>query len=446
MINIDELRSYSNIKIIGHQHADFDSMVSGYFLENIFLNLGIKAQFVLQDNEEDIFFKEKFIGRKRTWRKRDDDVLFLVDHTAEYDLPVVGCFDHHPQIAHIEKNYINEPKTSCAKVIYDWAQSIGYTVPNGYEVLTVYACYMDSLSFKSTKARKEDLAWCKEMMKKHNMDEQEVKTFGYGLTPKSENYTKYLTTGLKTYPLDNKVIISSYIVVDKDEEDIPRIVSSLRPKMTKSTLAWCFIMSNVIAERTTTVLITKDYYLVQKTNRLLSRGNNIIPAVMTFFYAKNDGTVTRRLIENLWEVATMESCTSGLIASNITDYEGASAILKGSCVTYSNETKIMAGVNSTIINLYGVYSPETATAMAITARNKFNAHIGIGITGSFGNIDPNNTDSIAGVIYYNIIFHGTEQPIQLVYATNLPRKEMKQKTVDIVLATLESTLPPCLEK
>lgn len=441
MINIDELRSYSNIKIIGHRHADFDSMVSGYFLENIFLNLGIKAQFVLQDNEEDIFFKEKFVGRKRNWRKRDDDVLFLVDHTAEYDLPVVGCFDHHPEITHIEKNYINEPKTSCAKVIYDWAQSIGYTVPNGYEVLTVYACYMDSLSFKSTKARPEDLEWCKEMIRKHKMDENEVVNFGYGLTPKTDDFSKYIKTGVKTYPLGDKVIKSSYIVVDKDEEDENQIIATLRSEITKKTVAWCFIMSNVIAETTKILLVTQDYYLVQAVDKLLSRGKNIIPAVMTFLSAKNDGTVTKMLIEKQLEIATMESCTSGLIASNITDYEGASAILKGSCITYSNETKILAGVRRGVIEDYGVYSPETASEMALTTKMKFMADIGIGITGSFGNIDPNNPDSVAGVIFYEINYSQEENPIKLVYTKpNMSRKDMKQKTVDIVLATLNAML------
>ena len=35
----------------------------------------------------------------------------------------------------------------------------------------------------------------------------------------------------------------------------------------------------------------------------------------------------------------MESCTSGQIASLITDSEGSSAIFKGALITYSNEFK-----------------------------------------------------------------------------------------------------------
>ena len=47
--------------------------------------------------------------------------------------------------------------------------------------------------------------------------------------------------------------------------------------------------------------------------------------------------LTHRLIELGMTITTMESCTSGQIASLITDTEGASAILKGAFVTYSNE-------------------------------------------------------------------------------------------------------------
>lgn len=441
MIDLKSLAQYKNIKIIGHKHADFDSMTSGYLLEHIFINLGINAQFVLQDDEEDIFFKEKFIGRKRVWRKSSDDVLFLVDHTDNYDLPVIGCFDHHPEMVHISKNYINEPKTSCAKVIYDWAKSIGFEIPRSFETLVVYACYMDSLSFKSTKARSEDLEWCKTIIEKYDMDENKIINFGYGLTPNVDNYDAYITTGLKAYPFGNKVIKSSYIVVDNNNDDFDNIANILRTELNDDTVAWCFIAQNVVNDCTRILLLTKEYYLIQTVDKLLSRGQNIIPAVMDFLSAKNDGTVTQMLIDKKMEIATMESCTSGLIASNITDYEGASAILKGSCITYSNETKILAGVRRGVIDNYGVYSPETAFEMALTAEMKFMADIGIGITGSFGNTDPSNPDSVAGVIYYEIYDSREHNPIKLVFRdTNESRKNMKQKTVDIVLATLQTMI------
>ena len=112
--------------------------------------------------------------------------------------------------------------------------------------------------------------------------------------------------------------------------------------------------------------------------------------------------LTKSLIEKGITITTMESCTCGQIASLITDTEGASAILKGACITYSNEAKIMEGVSEKTIKDYGVYSPETACEMAKVCREKYSADIGIGVTGSFGNVDPDNADSIPGEVFFSI--------------------------------------------
>ena len=113
--------------------------------------------------------------------------------------------------------------------------------------------------------------------------------------------------------------------------------------------------------------------------------------------------ITKALISRKMSITTMESCTSGLIASLITDTEGSSSIFRGSDVTYSNGAKIAAGVPEMIINLYGVYSKETAMAMASACKHNYQADIGIGVTGTTGNVDPENTDnSIPGVVFFAI--------------------------------------------
>lgn len=119
--------------------------------------------------------------------------------------------------------------------------------------------------------------------------------------------------------------------------------------------------------------------------------------------------LTLRLIERGLTITTMESCTSGQVASLITDTEGSSAVLRGAFVTYSNEAKIRQGVPAEIIGTYGVYSAETAAAMAEACRAAYSADIGVGITGSFVNADPNNSDSVPGEVYFAIATgEGTE--------------------------------------
>ena len=117
--------------------------------------------------------------------------------------------------------------------------------------------------------------------------------------------------------------------------------------------------------------------------------------------------LTQTLIEKKLMITTMESATSGQIASLITDTEGSSAVMKGAFVTYSNEAKLMQGVPSDIIGTYTVYSRETACAMAEACRRAYNANIGIGVTGTMGNVDPANEEaSVPGQVYFAISIDG----------------------------------------
>ena len=116
--------------------------------------------------------------------------------------------------------------------------------------------------------------------------------------------------------------------------------------------------------------------------------------------------LTKFLIKNHLTITTMESATAGQIASLITDTEGSSAVLKGAFVTYSNAAKARCGVPAETIASFGVYSAETATAMARACREFYRTDLGVGVTGTFGNVDPNNPDSVPGEVYFAIDARG----------------------------------------
>lgn len=146
--------------------------------------------------------------------------------------------------------------------------------------------------------------------------------------------------------------------------------------------------------------------------------------------------LTRRLIERGIRISTMESATAGLIASLITDTEGASAIYRGSYVTYCNETKIKCGVPVDVITEKGVYSLETAEAMAITCRREFLANIGVGISGTMGNIDPENEDSVPGQIFFAIDYDGKVKSFTRQLAPRGTRFEYKMAVADEIVQEL----------
>jgi len=140
---------------------------------------------------------------------------------------------------------------------------------------------------------------------------------------------------------------------------------------------------------------------------------------------KNYKTLTEFLIKNNITISTMESATSGQIASLITDTQGASAIMKWAFVTYSNEAKIKQWVPSECIETYGVYSTQTADAMAKACREAYQADIGVWITGSFWNVDPNNKDSVPGEVYFSIQTKDNTYSQQIELPTNISRYQSK---------------------
>ncbi len=148
--------------------------------------------------------------------------------------------------------------------------------------------------------------------------------------------------------------------------------------------------------------------------------------------------LTNTLIDRNITITTMESCTSGQIASLITDTEGSSAILKGACITYSNEAKVKEKVPKSTIDEFGVYSAETAAAMANACRDKYEADLGVGVTGSFGNADPNNADSIPGEVWFAITTNEGTECFHCTIPPQNSRLEYKLYMADVIADQLIS--------
>ena len=108
------------------------------------------------------------------------------------------------------------------------------------------------------------------------------------------------------------------------------------------------------------------------------------------------------LTKNNQTISTMESCTGGYIVNEITNYPGASEVLKFSAVTYSNEFKIKMGVDPNVIDKFSVYSEETAREMSKNISEFANSEYGIGITGKLNRIDKRNLHGDNNLVYVSI--------------------------------------------
>jgi nicotinamide-nucleotide amidase len=84
-------------------------------------------------------------------------------------------------------------------------------------------------------------------------------------------------------------------------------------------------------------------------------------------------------------IATAESLTAGLLAATIAGVAGASEVLRGGLITYTEHTKVLlAGVAPEILDEVGPVAGPTARALAVGARQRCDATWGVGLTGVAG--------------------------------------------------------------
>jgi len=80
-----------------------------------------------------------------------------------------------------------------------------------------------------------------------------------------------------------------------------------------------------------------------------------------------------------------ESCSGGLLSSQLVEFAGSSEYLKHAVVSYSNEAKTaLLAVPAALIERHGAVSIETAEAMAIGARRILDTDFALAITGIAG--------------------------------------------------------------
>ena len=122
-----------------------------------------------------------------------------------------------------------------------------------------------------------------------------------------------------------------------------------------------------------------------------------------FVYGLDAGSVEEAVVKSLLgdgeTLATVESCTGGLIAKRLTDISGVSSVYLGGAVTYANEAKEkLVGVKHETLLTCGAVSEETAREMAEGIRAALGADYGIATTGIAGP-SGGTPDKPVGTVY-----------------------------------------------
>jgi len=168
------------------------------------------------------------------------------------------------------------------------------------------------------------------------------------------------------------------------------------------------------------------------TDTLFSRDGSTVDEQVAALLRGNDSTAART-------IATVESCTGGLLAARLTERPGSSAYFLGAIVAYSNDVKVAsAGVPRELIVTHGAVSAEVARALADGARVQLGADVGVGVTGVAGP-GGGTEEKPVGLVWLSVTAAGLDP---ITRSINLPggRADVRERATTIAMHLLRRAL------
>jgi nicotinamide-nucleotide amidase len=150
--------------------------------------------------------------------------------------------------------------------------------------------------------------------------------------------------------------------------------------------------------------------------------------------------LARRVIEVYRErrltIVLAESCTGGLLAGQLTEVPGSSAVVERGFVAYANAAKQeMLGVPIETLAAYGAVSEEAARAMAEGALSRAPTDVAVAVTGIAGP-DGGSTGKPVGLVHLATAMRGAETRHRRMLYGGIGRRAIRAATVGTALEML----------
>lgn len=127
--------------------------------------------------------------------------------------------------------------------------------------------------------------------------------------------------------------------------------------------------------------------------------------------------IARQLRQTGWTLAVAESITGGGLAARLVTVPGASDWFRGGLITYATDTKTtLAGVDAGVLAREGPVSVAAAAGLAVGARERLAADVGLGIVGAAG--PTTQGDAPIGTVIVAVALPGRDDPV--VHRLQLP--------------------------
>jgi nicotinamide-nucleotide amidase len=185
------------------------------------------------------------------------------------------------------------------------------------------------------------------------------------------------------------------------------------------------------------VRVTGPHDLVAHADQVIQ--SKLAPYIVTTENKDLEDVVVGLLAAKGATLAIAESCTGGLVASQITNVPGASKVFLEGNVTYSNEAKTRTlWVPAELIARVGAVSEEVAAAMAEGARKRAQSTFALATTGVAGP-DGGTPEKPVGTVFIGLAATGEKTEVRKLFFP-MDRESFKRMVTQHALDLLRKRL------
>lgn len=166
----------------------------------------------------------------------------------------------------------------------------------------------------------------------------------------------------------------------------------------------------------------KEFQEIHNLSIISTNGDSLAKAIVSL------------LQEHHETLGTAESCTGGMVASEIISIPGSSSVINGGIVSYSNEIKHrILGVPAESLDTYGAVSEEVVKRMAEGAKRVLNCNWAIATSGIAGP-EGGTEEKPVGLVWFAIASSTGTETFKKIF--NGKRNEIREKSVLYILGKL----------
>ena len=150
--------------------------------------------------------------------------------------------------------------------------------------------------------------------------------------------------------------------------------------------------------------------------------------------------IIKKLISKKITISVAESCTGGLMASEIISVPNASKIFNLGLITYSNKSKEqILNIKKKNLNKFGAVSPQVCKEMVENLYKMTKSKVCISTTGIAG---PSGGSALkpVGLVYVGLKYRKISKIFMYNFMTKLSRNKIQKLTVDKVLNLLDKLI------